>query len=226
MRENLALLLQEALSAIARIRRGEAVQDSVSFRSKLIAALQRTEEQARVNGYSGPDVKSSIFAVTAMADETVLGSKLPVFSEWHKRPLCLELFKTNRGGEIFFHNIAAALERDSSPDTGDVLEVYLLCLLLGFAGQYRNNETSEIQVWKHKVREKIRHIRGAAPGLPDLWRIPSETVQPRRDIIADRLKKALIAAAVIAVAVFATAKLNLILKTGELQSLSEVRQGK
>jgi type VI secretion system protein ImpK len=210
MRQNMALLLQEPLAAAARIRRGEGVSDAGFFRNRLIDNLRTAEEQARLHPYSGKDAKLAIFAVAAALDETILASREPVFAEWHRRPLCLEVFGTNLGGEIFFDNARLLLDRDNTPDTADVLEVYLLCLLLGFAGKHKNNDAPEIRQLTRTIREKIDRIRQAGYGLPASWELPPERTQVRSDSVARMLKIGAVAALCLVLAVFAASKAHLV----------------
>ena len=146
MPQSMSLLVQESMATAARVRRGERVSNAELFRNKLIESLQRVEEKARAAGYTAKDTKLAIFAVTAIIDEIVLASGEPVFAQWHRQPLCLQVFATNLGGELFFDNTHLLLQRGADPHAADVLEVYLLCLLLGFAGKYKNNNAPESDI--------------------------------------------------------------------------------
>lgn len=222
MQQTMALFLQEPLAAAARIRRGENVSDAEFFRHRMIDNLRHAEEQARGRGYTGKDAKLAIFAVAAAVDETILRSREPIFAEWHRQPLCLEVFKTNLGGEIFFDNLRSLLERDNSQDTADVLEVYLLCLLLGFAGKYKNQDAPEIRQLTRSVREKMDRIRQRSYSLPPIWTLPEERTQPRTDPIVRRLKMGAIAAVCLAVIVFAASKWHLASSVDDLRRLPAV----
>jgi type IV/VI secretion system ImpK/VasF family protein len=218
----IALLLQEPLAAASRIRLGETPSDAEFFRKMIIDSLRQAEEQARARGYTGKDTKLSIFAVAAMVDETVLGSRAAAFAEWHRQPLCLQIFSTNLGGEIFFENVRLLLERDNNRETADVLEVYLLCLLLGFAGKYKNNEATEVRQLTRAIREKIDRIRGGNYALPDVWKLPAEQTVRRTDPLVRRLKIAAIAAACLAIATFTISKVHLNSAVNELRDLAGV----
>jgi len=221
MQQSMALLLQEPLAAVARVRRGEGVSDAALFRRKLIENFQGAEEQARIRGYTGKYTKLAIFAVAAMLDETVLGSGNPVFAGWPRQPLCLEVFSTNLGGEIFFDNTRALLEGEQTADAADVLEVHLLCLLLGFAGKYKNHDAPEIRQLTRTIRQTIDRIRGAATGLPTLWALPREVVATRADALLARLKLGAIIAISLVVILFAASKFYLISGANGLADLAE-----
>ena len=58
------------------------------------------------------------------------------------------------------------MTRDPSQDLADVLEVYLLCLLLGFQGRYSATNRDELGLWTSRVRDQVTRIRGGT-GLGD-----------------------------------------------------------
>src|SRR5438445_9500773 len=135
--ENLALVLQEVLTAIVRLRSNrQAVSDANSFRAHMREALKSADNEGRRYGYSGEDIQLAVFAVVAFLDESILNSRNPMFADWPRKPLQEELFGVHVAGEIFFRNLERLLKDSDSPSLADLLEVYLLCLLLGFAGRY------------------------------------------------------------------------------------------
>ena len=134
---NLALGFQEVFTAIVRLRYNrQAVTDAEAFRAHLKKALAAAEQEARSSGSSPDDVRQVIFAVVAFLDESVLSSGNPVFANWPRLPLQMELFGHQLAGEIFFQELQKTLNRNDSPEVADLLEVYYLCLLLGFRGRY------------------------------------------------------------------------------------------
>lgn len=165
--ENLALNLQEVLTVVARLRSNrQQVTSAEAFRSNILNHLQTADAAARRAGYSGDDTKLAIFAVVALLDESVLNSPNRVFSDWHKEPLAQVLFRTVRAGDQVFDRIQTLLGRDDSPALADVLEVYQLCLLLGFSGKYHSADAPELASIKQAIARKIERIRGEGPRLP------------------------------------------------------------
>jgi type VI secretion system protein ImpK len=158
---NLALCFQEPLTAIVRVRSGrQQVHDAETFRDQIRRALQTSMQEARTLGCSSEVVQSAVFAVVALLDESVLNLQNPVFSEWARRPLQEELFGGHNAGEVFFRNLNGLLTRPDSPETADVLEVYCLCLLLGFKGRYALGGGGDLQASIRRVKEKIERSRG------------------------------------------------------------------
>lgn len=165
---NLALCFQEPLTAIVRVRSGrQQVHDAETFREQIRRALQTSMQEARALGCASDMVQSAVFAIVALLDESVLNLQNPVFSEWARRPLQEELFGGHNAGDIFFRNLNGLLTRQDSPETADALEVYCLCLLLGFKGRYALGGGGELQASIRRAREKIERSRGPSR-LPQL----------------------------------------------------------
>ncbi len=222
--ENLALVFQEILVGSERLRSGrQTVADPAAFRQQVIDALKIADLQARNQGYAAEDIKLAIFAVVAFVDESILNLRLPVFADWPRRPLQEELFGHHVAGEIFFKNLQELLGKNDSQDLADLLEVYLMCLLLGFAGRYSLGDRGELRAITDAANEKIRRIRGGVPALSPAWEIPPEAPQQAG---ADPLvrKIGIAAAACVALALILFIAYKLILGSG-LSSL-DVLAGK
>jgi type VI secretion system protein ImpK len=83
------------------------------------------------------------------------------------------------GGEIFFQHLRQLLSRQDSEDLADVLEVFQLCLLLGFQGRYSTADQGELRGLATAAGEKIRRIRGSFGELSPSWALPSGETPPR-----------------------------------------------
>ena len=219
--ENLALVFQEILVGSERLRSGrQTVADPAVFRKQVIDALKMADQQARNQGYNAEDIKLAIFAVVAFVDESVLNTRLPVFADWPRRPLQEELFGHHVAGEIFFKNLQELLGKNDSQDLADLLEVYLMCLLLGFAGRYSLGDRGELKAITNAVDQKIRRIRGSAAALSPAWNLPPDAPQRAG---TDPLVKTIgiAAAACFALALILFVAYKLILGSG-VSSLSEL----
>jgi type VI secretion system protein ImpK len=209
--ENLALVFQEILVGSERLRTGrQTVADPATFRQQVIDALKTADLQARNQGYAAEDIKLAIFAVVAFVDESVLNLRLPVFADWPRRPLQEELFGHHVAGEIFFKNLQELLGKSDSQDLADILEVYLMCLLLGFAGRYSMGDRGELRAITGATNEKIRRIRGSAAGLSPAWELPPEAPQkPGADPLVRKIGIAAAAGFALALILFIAYKLVL-----------------
>ena len=176
--ENLALILQEVMTAIVRLRSNrQAVNDANSFRAHMREALKSADNEARRYGYSGDDIQLAIFATVAFLDESILNSRNPLFADWPRKPLQEELFGTHMAGEVFFQHLQKLLSRIDSHEAADVLEVYYLCVLLGFGGRYSMGNKGDLKAILDAVGEKIRRIRGTSLELSPAWALPKEAAR-------------------------------------------------
>lgn len=217
--QRLALLLQETLTAVARIRGGrESVPSMDAFRGQVQNALRLAEEEARRAGYTGADVRIAVYAVVALLDESVMASSNPVFRDWPRRPLQQEWFAGHVAGETFFEQVRSLLTADDSHRTADLLEVHLLCLLLGYRGRFGSDRDSDLRAIEDRIIEKIRRIRGYDPLLSPNGLPPKEQVIRTGDPLGRNLIYATIAIAVLAVVLFAVYKLSLSSSISGLQA--------
>jgi len=176
--ENMAFAFQEVLTVGERLRANrQAVSEAEAFRYQIREALKMADNEARKRGYNGEDIQLAIFAVVAFLDESILNLRNPVFADWPRRPLQEEMFGHHVAGEIFFQNLQKIVARDDSQETADLLEVYYLCMLLGFAGKYSIHGRGDLQAIMNSTGAKIRRIRQLSPDLSPYWALPKERVQ-------------------------------------------------
>jgi type VI secretion system protein ImpK len=179
--DNLALQLQELFTAVVRLRaRRQEVNNADLFRSQVLHSVKTAEQAARARGYTDEDVKLAIFAVVAFLDESLLNLRQAVFNDWVRRPLQEEMFGRHVGGEIFFDHLQELLERRDSDEAADVLEVYYLCLLLGYLGRFSISSKGDLRVLMEKTNDKINRIRKSGPDLSPQWALPIEAAQDLR----------------------------------------------
>jgi type VI secretion system protein ImpK len=95
------------------------------------------------------------------------------------------------GGDVFFDYLGSLLAQQDSEDLGDVLEVYQLCLLLGFRGRYGSSRPEDLQSWTARLRDRLTQIRGATGRMVTPWEPPrSEHVVHTSDPWQRRLRVA------------------------------------
>lgn len=184
-KENLAMVFQELLTNIVRMRAGQLnVSDGNSFRRDVINSLEKSEKRARARGYSDENVRLAQFAVVVFLDNVVMRTRQPAFAAWQGHTLETETFKSNRGGELFFQRLDELLRGQISDKMiADVLEVYYLCLLLGYKGELEGGDSQgPLQRFHQRTGDKIREIRGSdlSEYLSPTWQIPVEALQAPR----------------------------------------------
>jgi type VI secretion system protein ImpK len=218
--ENLALLYQSLLTGIIRLKgQRQQIPDSETFRKRTKATLLEVERVAVSTGYDVRDVRDTHFAVVAFLDSVILHSKDPVRSEWERRTLQEELFGQTDAGLVFFEKLDQFRSRRDSEQLADILEVYLLCLLLGFEGRYSGAQRGELEGITDSLRMRIEYIRGRDDRLS-----PSATLPPPPAPVAapnnrkNQLRLLAVALIVLAVFCFVVLKLDLISMSEDVRS--------
>lgn len=219
---NLALAFQEVLTAIVRVRFGrQTVANADSFRAHIKESLRVAAQDALNAGYTQEDVQLALYAVVAFVDESVLNSHQPVFADWPRLPLQEELFGGHIAGESFFDNLQRLLGRTDFVQAADLLEVFYICVLLGYRGRYAITRAGELGGIMNAVRDKIERIRGAGQGLSPRWALPAEAVPTGNfDPWTRRLAQIALAALGFATLLFIGYKLGLMSGASELRALA------
>ncbi|MGC9970230.1 MAG: DotU family type IV/VI secretion system protein [Bryobacteraceae bacterium] len=225
--DNLALVFQETLTAIVRLRTNrQVVTDPEVFRAQMREALKAADQDGRTRGYTAEQIKLAIFAVVAFLDESILNLQQPVFAQWHRKPLQEELFGIDIAGEIFFNNIQRLLGQRDSHDLADVLEIYELCLLLGFRGRYGLGGQAELRSVIETVKEKLRRIRGYTMDLSPFWAIPPGKVKVMgSDPWVKRLLWTAVGSFVLVIVLFGIYKISLGAGASELRAIPTLARG-
>lgn len=220
--DNLALFFQELFTAIVRLRAGrQDVNNADVFRRQVLHAIQTAEQNARTRGYTDEDVRLGTFAMVAFLDESILNLRKPVFNDWVRKPLQEELFGRHVAGEMFFENLQEILGRRDSSEVADLLEVYYLCLLLGYLGRYSISSKGDLRALMGQTDDKIKRIRKSGVELSPHWALPKETAGPlRADPWMRRLLIGLAVLGLITILLFPVYKISLSSGVSSLRQLS------
>ena len=175
---NLALLFQELFTAVVRLRSDrQEITNAEIFRNQVLQAIRIADQNAKAAGYTDEDIQLGIFAIVAFLDESILNLRKPVFNDWVRKPLQEEIFGRHVAGELFFQNLEQLLGRRDSAELADLLEVYYLCLLLGYLGRYSIMSRGDLRSLMGHVEDKINRIRKTRPDLSPNWALPVETAK-------------------------------------------------
>jgi len=213
----LAAAFQELFTTAVRVRANrQEVADGTAFRRGLRQALETAQREAVASGYPQQEVERVLFPVVAFVDETILHSPLAARSGWAARRLQEELFGRHLGGEYFFTQLEQLLARPDSPLLAEVLEVYQLCLLLGFRGRYTSADHGALLAIEQRLAERLRRMRSEAALAPD-WVPPSDRLD-LRDPLWPRFRRGALAAAVVAALLWVAAAVLLRTSVNDLRS--------
>lgn len=159
---------------------GESLPED--YRQTLLNGFDELERMAFERQITMQTVKEAKYAMAAYIDEVVLSSRWPGRLDWMSKPLQLEFFGEHLAGEGFFEHLAQL--RQGGEANLDVLELYYVCLQLGFEGVYRLRGLEQLMALQVDLRSQIDGYRGVvSPRLaPD--GVPKESLlaQARREI--------------------------------------------
>jgi len=126
---------------ILRLKAG-IVAPSNDLRPQIVSMLEDFERRAERYRFSSKIIQVSKFALASFVDETVLSSNFNLKEEWEKNPLQLEYFGEHLAGNKFFEKLAAMIKQVDV--TADAVEIYYVCMLLGFKGRYAVYEKDKL----------------------------------------------------------------------------------
>jgi len=134
-KKNLPDIASECFILILQLRATNDYGSAAILKSRVIEMFDKFENSARRIGIDNERVRLAKFALVAFLDETIISSEWTEKNEWLTEPLQIKLFDTFNAGEEFFTNMSNLRQRTSA--NKDVLEIYYLCLSLGFKGKYQ-----------------------------------------------------------------------------------------
>lgn len=159
------LLLENSMSIfhliMPLISGDRGASTSQDLRTKLLQSFDNFEKRSfevQLDTGAVSDVK---YAIAAFVDERVMSSVWPHKLSWMGKPLQLEFFGDNLAGEGFFQRLSKL--RQSGDRNIDALEVYYLCLQLGFEGMYRMRGLEQLQALQVDLRTQIADSRNRVP---------------------------------------------------------------
>ncbi len=151
-------LLYDGCYMIFLLKDGQAPADASTFRERVRQFLAGFERGAQRLGTEADSVFLAKFAFCALVDEVILMSDFRIRDEWERRPLQTELFGEQLAGERFFDYLDRL--RQGGAARVQVLEVFHMCLLLGFQGRYLLEGPEKLAYLTARLGEEIAHLRG------------------------------------------------------------------
>jgi type VI secretion system protein ImpK len=134
-KKNLSDIASECFILILQLRATNDYGNAAKLNSLVSDMFDRFESNGRNNGIDNEKIRLAKFALVGFLDETIISSDWAEKDEWLSEPLQIKLFDTFNAGEEFFTYMSNLRQRTSA--NKDVLEIYYLCLSLGFKGKYQ-----------------------------------------------------------------------------------------
>lgn len=219
--DRLALLYEGILTAIVRMQSGrQQLQSAEAFRERIKDALKNIADAAARRGYSRQSVEEASFAVVAFLDEVVLSSQSGGQVQWARKNLQEELFDQRSAGELFFKHLEELRAHHDSTQLAEVLEVYYLCLLLGYEGRYASGSKGELHIMMDNVREKIERVLGRQADFSPDWKPPETQAPAAPDPLPRRLRMSAVAGLVLGLLCFSAYSCQLSSRTGSIDRMA------
>jgi len=151
---------------IADLAGDNVPQDAASLLARFEDLFRVFESRAIRGGYTEGEMGFAKYALAGTADEAILLSNLPVKDEWLGRPLQMVFFDDFSAGETFYEKLDAA-RTNRTNKAADVLEVFHLCLALGFKGKYGDSRgTERRRVLMDALASEINQSRNVSADSP------------------------------------------------------------
>ena len=149
------------LTLVTKLRSTMKHDQVPDLHKRLTEEIKSFERNARNAGISGDTVVAARYLLCSVIDEMVLNTPWGAGSGWSQHSLLSLFHQETSGGEKSFLILQKLLE---TPGTHlDLLELYYLCLSLGFQGKYRVMPRGNEQL--EQIRENLYHtIESHRPG--------------------------------------------------------------
>jgi type VI secretion system protein ImpK len=172
-------LLYDGFYMLILLHNRKIPTDADAFATHVQKFLGDFERVAKKHSFSSEDIFDAKYAFCAAVDETILSSRMDIRDTWERRPLQLALFGDQLAGEHFFDKLEVA--RNGGANRLNALEVFHMCLLLGFKGKYLLEGPEKLKYLTSQLGEQIAHIKGKPSPFAPTWEPP--------DQIANALKR-------------------------------------
>jgi type VI secretion system protein ImpK len=129
-----------------------------NFRERVMAGFDTLERMAFERQIPSSVTEDAKYALAAYIDEAVITSEWAGRTDWMSQPLQLELFGEHLAGEGFFRRLAEL--RQGGEANTELLELYYVCLQLGFEGMYRMHGLEQLMALQVDLRKQLEDYRG------------------------------------------------------------------
>lgn len=153
MAESLYWCCAEVLMLGAKLPQTPNLPPPAELRQRVITALDSMVGRGRADGLPDGELAEARYALVAFIDEQILKSSWPGRAEWMGQPLQLMLYGEYTAGENFFHRMGVLLQQGSA---SPALEIYYLCLALGFRGAYGvSGDHNALASYQEAARQRV-----------------------------------------------------------------------
>ena len=161
-------------SLILSLRTSSNYGSENDLRRKIAGYLDQIDKEGLEAGIAREDLEAVKYPLVAFIDETILNSEWKGRESWREHPLQLDLFGETVAGERFFERLDKV--RRAGEGKAELLEIYYLCMALGFEGKYKI--AGPAQAARAVDRRTPRALRRTHPALPPSRFLPMTAAIP------------------------------------------------
>jgi type VI secretion system protein ImpK len=171
-------LMYDGFYALFMLKNGNAPLDNTDFADKMRTFLDDFTRAAKRQNVALDDIDAAKYAFCAAVDEIILRSQFSLREAWARRTLQLTLFGDQLAGENFFIRLEALRARGAAHV--QALEVFHMCLLLGFQGRYLIEGSEKLGYLTARLGDEIATIKGKRGGFAPHAALPDRIVHKLR----------------------------------------------
>jgi type VI secretion system protein ImpK len=151
-------LCGELFAFALALRSAKDPGSAATLRQTVAQLFERLGRAAREAQIDSAHLDQARYALCALLDEIVFGSRWELKAEWLNQPLQMAYFQDFNAGEQFFRRLDEQRTKKEAREI-DLLEVYTNCLLLGFRGKYA--DLAGMQKVAELADQLVQEIRAA-----------------------------------------------------------------
>lgn len=163
-------LMYDGFYMLFLLRNRYSPADAESFRARLREFLLAVERGSRKLQTPAEDLYLAKYAFCALVDERVLMSQTSLRGPWERNPLQLEMFGEQLAGEHFFDKLEQVRQQGAA--RLQVLEVFHMCLLMGFQGKYLIEGSEKLGYLTARLGDEIAQLKGKRAEFAPHWQPP------------------------------------------------------
>ncbi|MDN5483370.1 type IVB secretion system protein IcmH/DotU [Pseudomonas fluorescens] len=168
-------LMSDGFYLLLLIQRRQVPEHQQAFSAAIKHFFTRMESAATAASIANEDIHAAKYAFCATIDELILSaSDCPFRDQWELNPMQLSMFGDQLAGDKFFNYLEDL--RSKGAVRLQSLEVYHLCLLLGFQGKYRLEGSKQLSYLTARLGDELAFLKGKRTAFAPRWASPDRVV--------------------------------------------------
>lgn len=158
IKPRLADLCSECFMLILHLRANQELGEPEVLRQRIKEMLNQLERKVHDANIDLAKLQQARYALVALIDETIFSSQWSKRTAWMSKPLHVEFYGPGNAGDEFFMRLHELRQR--AQVHADIIEVFYLCLVLGFKGRYFR-EPERLRLLVEDTYSELRRVSGS-----------------------------------------------------------------